>query len=225
MSTPTDPTTPIVHLAILLDRSGSMEAMAEHVVDGVNGLLSDQAAHGPDARITLVQFDTEDPHEMLADAIPVAEMLPLTAATFVPRGGTPLLDALGRLIEHVTMRADVLAGLGQPTEEVVIAVVTDGHENSSSRYRLAEVRRLVDLRREAGWTFVFLGAGIDTYAESQGIGIDPRSVQQFTPDAPGADVAFSALSASLTAWRDDVRGAAPMDRDDFFRGTKRAERR
>ena len=71
---------PIVHLFVLLDRSGSMAAMAEQVVAGFNQLLVDQQADGHDARMTLVQFDSEDPLEVVADAIPIAEVVPLNAS-------------------------------------------------------------------------------------------------------------------------------------------------
>ncbi len=35
---------------------------------------------------------------MLTDSLPIARVRPLTERTFVPRGGTPLLDATGRII-------------------------------------------------------------------------------------------------------------------------------
>jgi uncharacterized protein YegL len=80
--------TPIVHIYVLLDRSGSMSAMVEQVVAGFNRLLSEQQADGQDAHMTLVQFDDEDHREVLFEAVPIAEVLPLTARDFVPRGMT-----------------------------------------------------------------------------------------------------------------------------------------
>ncbi len=82
-----------VHLYVLLDRSGSMSAMAEQVVGGFNRLLADQQADGADARVTLVQFDSADPHEVLADALPIAEVVPLpygaSSRGAPPRCSTP----------------------------------------------------------------------------------------------------------------------------------------
>ena len=59
--TPAPTASPIVHLYVLLDRSGSMASMADDVIGGFNRLLADQQADGADARFTLVQFDSEDP--------------------------------------------------------------------------------------------------------------------------------------------------------------------
>src|SRR4051812_31279763 len=55
-----------LHIYFLLDRSGSMQSMATDVIGGFNAFLASQQADGPDALLTLVQFDSEDPHEVLA---------------------------------------------------------------------------------------------------------------------------------------------------------------
>jgi hypothetical protein len=216
-------TTPDVHLYVLLDRSGSMAAMADDVIGGFNRLLSDQQADGADARMTLVQFDTEDNQHVLADAVPIAEMVPLDAQTFVPRGGTPLLDATGILLGRASARAARLASKGQPAEEVVIVSVTDGHENASQEYTLSIVTQMVRAHTAGGWSFVFLGAALDVYGEAGGLGYDPRSVQSFAADGDGAVAAFASLSHSTSTRRQKVRAAAPIDRADFFEGQKAAE--
>lgn len=227
---PTDPTpTPpseqptTVHLYVLLDRSGSMAAMADDVIGGFNRLLADQQADGDDARITLVQFDTEDPQEVVADAVPLAEMTELDHATFVPRGGTPLLDATGILLGRAAQRAHVLASVGAPAEEVVVVSITDGHENASREFTLDAVRARVAERQAAGWTFVFLGAALDVYGEAGGLGYDSRSVQSFAPGPDGAAVAFDSLSQSTRTMRSKVRSGRRFDKGDFFEDGKPAE--
>jgi len=75
-----------LHIFFLLDRSGSMEPMADDVVGGFNGFLAAQQAEGHDALMTLVQFDSQDPHEVLVNARPIAEVRPLDRARFHPRG-------------------------------------------------------------------------------------------------------------------------------------------
>ena len=48
------------HIYILLDRSGSMSSIASDVVGGLNKYISDQQKNGPDAKVTFVQFDSQD---------------------------------------------------------------------------------------------------------------------------------------------------------------------
>ena len=214
---------PIVHLYVLLDRSGSMAATADDVISGFNKLLAEQQAAGPDALITLVQFDSQDPAEVVAEAIPILEMTALDAATFQPRGATPLLDATGLLLTRAAARAQLLAADGTPAEDVVVVSITDGHENASSELSLAQVRAMVEDRIAAGWTFVFLGAALDVYGEAGDLGYDTRSTQAFDASPVGTREAFSSLSHATRKHREKVRRGDRFDKGDFFEGDKTAE--
>ncbi|MCD9625283.1 vWA domain-containing protein [Rhabdothermincola salaria] len=215
--------TPHVHLYVLVDRSGSMSTMVRDVIGGFNRLLAEQQAEGPDARMTLVMFDSQDPEEVVADAVPISEVVPLDERTFAPRGGTPLLDATGRILVRAAVHAEHLRVTGQPAERIVVVTITDGEENQSREYSLDTVRRLVAQRMEDGWTFAFLGAGLDAYGEAGSIGYDPRSVQSFAADGAGAAAAFDSMSKSTSALRRKNRAKQAIDSGDFFDGKKHAE--
>lgn len=211
------------HVYVMLDRSGSMEAMREAVVDGFNGLLTDQQAEGPDALMTLVQFDSQAPHEILAEALPITEMVPLSAADFVPRGGTPLLDAIGRTVTLAGVRQDERAATGGPPEDITVITITDGQENQSREFTRAQIVGLVKDKTNQGWSFVFLGAGLDAYAEARGMGYDDRSVQAWAPDGSGAVLAMRSASAGISSKRAKLRRNDAFDKGDFFEGAKPAE--
>jgi uncharacterized protein YegL len=216
-------TTPLNHIYVLLDRSGSMEAMRADVIGGFNNLLAEQQADGHDARMTLVQFDSQDPHEVLTDAVRIDHVRPLNTATFVPRGGTPLLDATGRVITMASVRESQRKALRKRPEIVTVITITDGEENQSHEFSRADILRLVKTQEAKGWSFVFLGAGLDAYAEAGGMGYDPRSVQAFAPDGAGAGLAFHAVSAAMVTKRQKLRGGEAVDTGDFFEGNKAAE--
>lgn len=211
------------HFYVLLDRSGSMESMRADVIGGFNNLLAAQQADGPDARITLVQFDSQDPQEVLLDAKRISSAQPLTGATFVPRGGTPLLDATGHLIARASVRQQERAVLGRRPEAVAFVTITDGEENQSREYAKRDLLRLVKEKEAAGWTFAYLGAGLDAYADAGAMGYDPRSVQTWAPDGTGAQVAFSSLSDAMLRRRAKLRGGEAVVAEDFFEGDKAAE--
>jgi Mg-chelatase subunit ChlD len=211
------------HLHVLLDRSGSMEAMRDDVIGGFNRFIADQRADGADARVTLVQFDTQDPQEVLLDVQPVGDVRPLTRQTFVPRGGTPLLDATGLLIARAAVRAEQRVLAGKTPESIVVVTITDGHENQSREYDRATILRLVKAKETEGWSFAFLGAGLDAYGEAGGMGYALGSVQAFAADGAGAQAAFSSLSRATSAHRERVRGGAAPLAGEFFAGVKEAE--
>ncbi len=220
-----DTSTPKVrpHFHVLLDRSGSMAAMADDVIGGFNRLIADQQADGPDACITLVQFDSEDPQEVVLDAKRITKAVPLDRTTFVPRGGTPLLDATARLIARAADRQAARAAAGKPAEDVTFITITDGQENSSREVSRDDVRRLVEAKQAEGWTFVFMGAGLDAYGDARHMGYDDRSIQAFAPDGVGAQAAFTNLSARTVTYRRKLRGGETFDRQDYFEGDKPAE--
>jgi hypothetical protein len=214
---------PPTHLYVLLDRSGSMEAMRDDVIGGFNRFIADQRADGHDARVTLVQFDSQDPQEVLLDARPITEVRPLTRGNFVPRGGTPLLDATGRLIACAALRAEQRRLAGETVEPIVVVTVTDGQENQSREYDRVTILRLVKAKEAEGWSFAFLGAGLDAYGEAGGMGYATGSVQSFAADGAGARLAFCSLSRATSAHRARVRGGAAPLAGDFFAGLKEAE--
>jgi len=225
MTTTSKPNTsiPTTHLYLLLDRSGSMASIRPDVIGGYNAFIEAQRADGHDARVTLVQFDTADNQEVVLDRARIDRVPLLTEATFVPRGGTPLWDATGLLIRRAEKRATQRARAGKGAEDIVFVTITDGEENSSREFTGESVRTLVKAREADGWTFVFLSAALDAYANATAIGYDTRSVQAFAPSPAGAAAAFTSLADATVSRRRKVRAAAPYVASDFFEGHKPAE--
>ncbi|HVM08343.1 MAG TPA: vWA domain-containing protein [Acidimicrobiales bacterium] len=204
------------HIYFLLDRTGSMASMAADVIGGFNGFLASQRAEPGFARMTLVQFDTVDPFEVIADGLPLNHVPELTHERFQPRGGTPLYDATAHLIGRAAGRVEERRALGRQAEDIVFVTFTDGEENSSVRYTRADVQRMVKAKEEAGWTFVFLGAGLDAYAEGGAIGHAAGSTQAFAPDGHGARLAYSSLDAAMKRHRAASPAARAAAKESFF---------
>jgi Mg-chelatase subunit ChlD len=204
------------HLYILLDRSGSMDSIASDVIGGYNAFLRDQKNNGDDARVTLVQFDSADVQEVIAAGVPIAEMVDLTPATFVPRGGTPLLDATGKLIGRAQLSQEVRQQNSLQEEDIVFVTITDGEENQSSEFTLKQIKKLIEKCEKDGWTFVFLSAALDAYGDAQGMGMKAGNIQAFSASADGANLAFTSLSGNISRIREMKRmGVDTRDVDVF----------
>lgn len=197
-----------LHTYFLLDRSGSMESIAGDVVGGFNTFVASQQADGPDAVMTLIQFDTQDPFEVLADAVSIGEVPALTRTSFQPRGGTPLLDAVGQTIGTATDRQASRKAAAEPEEEILVVIFTDGEENSSSTYSGEAIRQLIAAKEALGWTFAYLGANQDAFATGAKLGIDRGNVLNYVADTRGADMAFSDLSTNVSSKRAKMRRGA-----------------
>ena len=198
------------NLVALADVSGSMASIADDMVEGWNALLERQRAEGTDVRVTFVKFDTEDPCDVVHLGVPIAEVLPLGSGDYVPRGGTPLLDALGRSIALVQQR---VATDGAP---VVFVVITDGQENASSEFSLVQIRELITARQNAGWQFVFLSADMEAFNEAGDIGFSRGSSKVFHKTKAGTRSAFSQLSDEMAEFRGKRRRGETVDTAKFF---------
>ena len=204
-----------VHVSFLLDRSGSMEPIRADVIGGFNQFLREQQARPGVCRMTLVQFDSQAPFEILVDAADVRDVPPLDAARYEPRAGTPLLDALGALLEHAERRAR-----GRD-EDAIVVVFTDGEENASERWKREAIFERIAALKARGWAFVFLGANQDAYAEGGGLGFARGSTSGWSRRSSGT--AFAQLNRSLGSYRGKDRSGREQQSRDFFEGVKEAE--
>ena len=196
-----------------------MQRMQGEVVSGFNGFLAEQRARSGECNLTLVQFDSEDLFEVIHEAVPVGDVPDLTADRYQPRAATPLLDALGRLVEQADAR---LKGLGRE-EDQIVGVFTDGLENASRAWSRERLFGVVEERKRAGWTFVFMGANQDSYAESGRLGFDRGSVQDFRGDEQGARTAFGSFNRAVREYREAPFSERVRRKKAFFAGRKEAE--
>jgi Mg-chelatase subunit ChlD len=211
------------HVALLLDRSGSMAPLVSDVIGGVNQFLTEQRAQGNDVRVSIVQFDSNDPQEVKVWGAPISEVGALTTADFQPRGGTPLLDATGLLIGRVKVDAQARVAAGLAEEDVVFVTVTDGEENQSREFTLAQVKALVETQTASGWTFVFLSAGLNAYGDAAAMGFDASNSQAWDRRGDNTRMAFDSVSKGMTNLREKKRRGMSTGNVDFFETGKDAE--
>src|SRR5215471_10000864 len=81
-------------IAVILDRSGSMAGRESDVIQGVNGFVAEQQRLPDPALISVARFDSEST-ERFHPMGPLSAFQRLTDHDYRPRGGTPLLDAVG----------------------------------------------------------------------------------------------------------------------------------
>ena len=184
-----------VHMYMLLDRSGSMSGWQQDVIGGFNSFITEQQKEKDNCSVTLVQFDDYDPYEVLVDGKDLQAIEELDAGIYSPRGMTPLLDALGRVIKSAEKNS------AKNPEDVLIWVFTDGLENASREFSYDQIKALVEEKEKAGWTFMFMGAGIDSYAAGRRLGFADDNVSNFHKSSGGIDAAYLQSSRSLASYR------------------------
>lgn len=184
------------HIYVILDRSGSMTEIKEDTIGGFNEWLEATAKgqkQGDDVRISITIFDTEVDRSV--DSVPLRSCpkLGTQGNPFVPRGGTALLDAVGRTLSNVQK-------VKKGTRALAV-IITDGHENSSREWTSASIGKLMgDLEASGRWSFVYLGAGVDAWDVARTVYAGTQSAQttSYRPDQTRS--AFRSNAAVTSAY-------------------------
>lgn len=189
------------HISVILDRTGSMETIRDDTIGGFNAFLNAQKAQPGLATLTLVQFDSQDPYEIVHHFKPLGEIPELTRQTFVPRANTPLLDAMGRGINDLEKSLADMAEEERPSR-VVMVIITDGQENASHEFRKDQIEKMIKERQEkSAWQFVFLSADLAAIGDALANGVRAASVMGHDKDRHGTQAAWAALSRSIADYR------------------------
>jgi hypothetical protein len=202
------------HITVILDRTGSMESIRDDTIGGFNAFLTRQKDEPGQATLTLVQFDTQDPYEVIHRFKPIQVVPELNHMTYVPRANTPLLDALGRGINDLEKSLGEIKEDERPSK-VVVVVVTDGQENSSREFRKDQIEKMIKEKTETSdWQFVFLSADLAAIGDARSVGISPDRMLLFKKDRIGSEAAWSSLSKQTADYRANRKKKFGFDLDD-----------
>ena len=193
---------PLTEVVFILDRSGSMNGLEDDTIGGFNSMLDKQKASDSLVLISTVLFD----HllEVIYDRVPIETIEHMTREDYYTRGRTALLDAIGETVKHIKTIHKYARDEDRPDKTLFI-ITTDGMENASTRYSYADVKKLVEDQKEAGWEFVFLGANIDAAETAGRFGISANRAMNYHSDHIGTRKAFDAFGGLMCCF-----AAAPM---------------
>lgn len=159
----------LTHIICVLDKSGSMQDKEKEVITGFNNFVKEQRQVPGEAKLSLVMFDTTIRKSYLS--VDIQEVKTMTERDYVADGFTALLDAVGICIVEKGKELAAMKEDDRP-EHVIVTITTDGLENASKEYNRAQIRDMIKLQQDTyKWTFIFLGANQDAFAEGNNLGI------------------------------------------------------
>jgi hypothetical protein len=185
----------VTEIICVIDRSGSMESIRSDAIGGFNRFLADQQEPEDPARLTMVLFD--DQYDVAYNGMDIHTVPPLTTRTFVPRGMTALLDAIGKTLNTVSARLAEIPAEDRP-EKIIVAILTDGHENASREFSLPVIREMIShYSNDLKWDFIYLAATQDAFSEAQKIGISADCTMRFAANKAGIQGSYSSMSEAI----------------------------
>lgn len=202
-----------VIVGFALDRSFSMHSIWRDAEGGFNSYKNSLREDEGNTWLTLVAFDDRIDEVYTAWNVQDIPDLPKIATDYqeggiYPRGNTALLDAAAKTIVSVE---DWLASNHWFNGKVLIVINTDGEENSSVEVSKAQLSNVIKEKEEQGWTFVFMGANIDAFAEAGSWGVAAASTMQYSHTGTSVKRSYDTLSAATTRMR-----SVENNTDDFF---------
>ena len=193
--------TPIYNL-VILDKSGSMEAIRTEAINGYNETLGSIKA------TQLKHMDTQEHFvslaafcncgiDMVYDMTPIKDADKLTKEKYDPCCCTPLFDAIGKTVKELKHRTAEIEGAAY-----LVTIITDGYENASKEWDSKAVSKLIDGCKEEGWMFSFIGAGEDVVKVASTISITNTMVWENTSE--GTEAMFSIENNARMQFCDDL---------------------
>lgn len=160
----------IVHNLIILDESGSMQAIKAATVQGFNEIV--QTIKGfenqfPEQEhfVSLVTFNGLGIKSKLS-AKRVKNLSEIDSSIYQPDASTPLYDAIGSSVNKLRQKL-----VSKKDYNVLVTILTDGEENASREYSGAAISRLIKDLKNDNWTFTYIGANHDVEGIAASISI------------------------------------------------------
>lgn len=156
-------------VAVVMDRSGSMSSCRSVTIEGFNEFLRKQKETPGDCVLYYTQFD--DQYEIVHKYKAVNDMPYLNEETYVPRGTTALMDAVGKTIVQIGMDLSGKSEDERPSN-VIFVIQTDGMENASKEYKAPQIKEMIKEQTDKyNWQFLFLGADLNSMQQATHMGI------------------------------------------------------
>jgi len=198
----------LTEIAYILDQSGSMQCLKEAAISGFNTFLNEQQDTSGEATFSLILFDSK--YRLHTNRKPIHEVEPLSSRTYIPQSGTALLDAIGHTIQRIGKKLADTPEHDRPGK-VIIAIYTDGYENSSTEYTSKEIRKMIQHQtNKYGWEFLFLAANENAMETAASYGIKRQNASCVSNNSAGMLTSTLSFSRKIKAVRATLQGNATM---------------
>lgn len=189
----------LTEIAIVMDESGSMQSTALDAIGGFNSFIEAQKKVEGEANVTLVLFDNK--YEIVYNGIPIEKITELTSDVYCPGGGTALIDAIGKTVDSISDRIGAMDEEEKP-DKIIVIVITDGQENSSSIYKRSDVNKKIKEHQEReGWEIIFIGASAEVLEQADDLGIRSDRMMGYVADSAGTRGVYAHMSEAVCSYR------------------------
>jgi uncharacterized protein YegL len=183
----------LIHVAFIIDSSGSMSGSESDVIGGFKKTIEEQkAVKDGECIVTLYEFASDVKQVYLGKALDKVEDLDYNVG-----GMTRLYDGIGTAVDNIGKWLSNMDESERPSKNLIV-IITDGGENSSTEYRLKDIKdRIKEQTEKYSWDFIYLGNDLSDAKDANDIGIKYRGFTTKKKFYNNYDV----ISTGVTAYR------------------------
>ncbi len=182
-----------IHVCFVIDQSGSMFSSKEDVIGGFKSIIEEQRkVKDGSCSVSLYTFD-----DIVKEIYIGKDVNEVKDFEYVPHGCTAMNDGIGMAITNIGKWLNNMDEKDRPSKNLIV-IMTDGMENMSKEYTLAQVREMIKHQTDKyNWTFMYVGADITTSSMADDLGIDVRSFSSKKNHFKN----YATLNCATTAYR------------------------
>ena len=183
----------LIHVCFVIDSSGSMSGSEKDVIGGFEKTIKEQKeVKDGECIVSLYEFASDVKQVYLGKKLDEVNGLDYNVG-----GMTRLWDGLGTAIDDVGKWLAAMPEEERPSKNLIV-VITDGGENSSTEYRLKDIRdRIKEQTEKYNWSFIYLGNDLSDAKDADDIGIKFKGFTTKKKFYNNYDV----ISTGVTAYR------------------------
>lgn len=183
----------LVHVAFIIDSSGSMMGSEKDVIGGFKKTIEEQkAVKDGECIVSFYEFASDVKQVYLGKSLDKVEDIDYKVG-----GMTRLYDGIGTAVDEIGRWLANKPEEERPSKNIIV-IITDGGENSSTEYRLKDIKdRINEQTNKYNWDFIYLGNDLSDAKDANYIGIKYRG---FTTKKKFYNN-YDFISTGLTAYR------------------------
>lgn len=196
----------LIHVCFIIDSSGSMSGSEKDVVGGFEKTIKEQKdVKDGECIVSLYEFASDVKQVYLGKKLDEVKGIDYSVG-----GMTRLYDGIGTAVDDVGKWLANMPENERPSKNLIV-IITDGGENSSTEYRLKEIKeKIKEQTNKYNWSFIYLGNDLSDAKDADDIGIKYRG---FTTKKKFYNN-YNTISTGLTAYRmavDSVSASLALD--------------
>lgn len=180
-----------IHVAFIIDESGSMYSSTNDVVGGFNQMIEEQKKENDgQCSISLFTFNNRVKEVYLGK-----DVNDINGINYSPNGCTAMNDGIGSAIDKIGQWLNNMDDAERPSKNIIV-IMTDGEENASQEYSLEKVKEMIKHQENKyNWTFIYMGTDLTNLKDANSLGIKLRSVSSRKEFSTNYTIVNSALSS------------------------------